>query len=263
MPERTEYAPGTPSWIDLSTSDLDTAKSFYASVFGWEVDDQPTDQGGTYAMASRNGKAVAGLMPQMPELAEQGAPSAWNTYVTVADADAAVSAAEGAGGTIHSPVMEVMEAGRMAVLGDPTGGVCCVWEPKDHIGAELVNEHGTLTWTDLATTDQGAASAFYSQVFGWDSQEVAGDMGTGTMYMLDGAPIASANDTHGGAPPHWAVYFAVDDCDACLEAVTANGGSLMGPAMDTPPGRMGFAQDPTGAHFNVIQLDPDFDPMAA
>lgn len=263
MPERTEYAPGTPSWVDLSTTDIDAAKTFYSSIFGWDLADSPTPGGGSYTMATRNGKAAAGMMAQMPEQAEQGIPSAWNAYVTVENADQALAAAESAGGSALGPVMEVMEAGRMGVMSDPTGGVCCVWEPNQHIGAQLVNEHGTLTWTDLMTGDPAGAAEFYGSVFGWEAQAMDSPMGPGQMFSLGGAPIASANPAPEGVPPHWAVYFSVDDCDACVESITANGGSLMMDPMDTGPGRMGFAVDPTGAHFNIIEPNPDFDPTAA
>ena len=68
MPERTQYAPGTPSWVDLQTSDQAGAKSFYGALFGWEYDDQPVghDADGNevfYSMATKNGKHVAAIAP--------------------------------------------------------------------------------------------------------------------------------------------------------------------------------------------------------
>ena len=97
MPERTQYAPGTPSWVDLQTSDQAGAKSFYTALFGWDYDDQPVDDDGNavYSMAQKNGKdvaAIAGL--PMP-----GVPPHWNTYVTVADVDATAAQVPAAGGT--------------------------------------------------------------------------------------------------------------------------------------------------------------------
>jgi len=262
MAERTQYAAGTPSYVDLSSTNVDAAKQFYAATFGWEYVESPTPNG-PYSMATTGGKAAAGLMAQQPEQAEMGMPSMWSTFVTVDDAEQAVATAEAAGGQIHAPVMDVMEAGRMAVIGDPTGAVCCVWEAREHIGAQVVNEHGALTWTALHTGDQAAAADFYGRLFGWEANQVESPTGPSTMFMLDGAPIASAHDLMGGAPPHWSVYFAVDDCDSCAEAVTGNGGRLMMEPTDMPPGRMSAAMDPTGAAFNVIQLNPDFDPTAS
>ena len=260
MPERTEYAPGTPSWVDLSSTDIDSAKDFYATALGWSYDDQDAGEYGTYSMALSGGKAAAGLMAQQPEQAEQGMPAMWNTYVTVEDAEQACGAAQAAGGQIYAPVMDVLEAGKMAVLGDPTGAACCVWEPKNHIGAQVVNEPGAFCWSDLQTGDQAAAAAFYGEVFGWESQQVDMPTGTGTMFTLDQSPVASASNAPEGVPPHWGVYFAVADCDGCTSTITDNGGQVMMGPFDTPPGRMAIAMDPAGAPFNIIQLNPDFSP---
>lgn len=265
MPERQEYAPGTPSWVDLGTTDIEAAKEFYAGIFGWELEDSPTPHGGSYTMASRGGRSVAGLMAMPEEQRQMGAPPAWNTYVTVSDAEQALAAAEAAGGTVLVPVMDVMDAGRMGVIADPLGGACCVWQPQEHIGSQLVNEHGALTWTEFLTDDPAAAASFYSGLFGWKTVEFAGPDGgaPGQMFLLEGTPVASASPAPAGVPTHWSVYFAVDDCDACAEAISAGGGQVTVGPMDIPPGRMAAAVDPTGAHFNVIELDPDFDPMAA
>src|SRR3954471_17530363 len=68
MPDRKQHAPGTPSWVDLQTSDPAGAKPFYSALFGWEYDDQPAgqdDQGNPiiYSMALKNGKAAAAVAP--------------------------------------------------------------------------------------------------------------------------------------------------------------------------------------------------------
>src|SRR4029079_10689782 len=178
MPARTEHAPGTPSWVDLQTSDTAAAKSFYSALYGWEFEDLPVgnDADGNpafYSMARKNGKdvaAVAGL--PMP-----GIPPHWNTYVTVSDVDATAAQVAGAGGSTMGEPFDVMDAGRMAIVADPTGAMLCIWQPKNHIGAHLVNEHGTLTWNELMAADVDTALAFYEKVFGWKRNRVgSGDM---------------------------------------------------------------------------------------
>ena len=69
-------------------------------------------------------------------------PPVWTSYVSVDDIDATVAKAEPAGGTVMQPPMDIMEAGRMAVVADPAGAVICMWEARVHIGAEVVNEPG-------------------------------------------------------------------------------------------------------------------------
>ncbi|NNE11442.1 MAG: VOC family protein [Ilumatobacter sp.] len=257
MTVRTSYQHGTPSWIDLSTSDPDAARKFYGALFGWEFDVNPTDQGGDYIMARKGEHAAAGMMQQQPEQAAMGIPPMWNTYVTVDDIEATVGEVEGAGGSVMMPPMQVMEAGHMAVIADPTGAVVCLWQAEQHIGSEVVNEPGALCWNEVMTNDVPTASAFYSQLFGWGTDEMdMGEMGTYTVYMLGEDAIAGGTGLPPveGVPPHWGTVFAVADCDATLEAVTANGGQVMAGPFDTPVGRSGACADPQGATFQIIQL---------
>ncbi|MCU1502037.1 MAG: Glyoxalase/bleomycin resistance protein/dioxygenase, partial [Ilumatobacteraceae bacterium] len=134
MSQRTEYSPGTPSWIDLSTPDPAAAAAFYSGLFGWSVDAHPSPEAGGYAMATLRGQSVAGVGPQM----DPGAPATWNVYVTVADADATVSRAEIHNGKVVAGPMDVLDAGRMAVLQDTNGVSISIWQPNAHAGAGLV-----------------------------------------------------------------------------------------------------------------------------
>ena len=96
MPQVALHAPGTPSWVDLASPNLDASRKFYSALFGWkaEVTDDPAAQG--YTMFLKNGKQVAGLGGlQMPEQ-----PSAWSTYVATEDADKTAKAVQEAGGKV-------------------------------------------------------------------------------------------------------------------------------------------------------------------
>ena len=256
MPERTAHPPGTPSWVDVQTSDPIAAKAFYGALFGWEYDDQPVghDADGNdavYSMATKNGKHVAAIAP----LPMPGIPPHWNTYVTVADADATAAQVPDAGGSVMMAPFDVMDAGRMAVIADPTGAMLCLWQPTNHPGAALVNEPGALSWNELMTADLAAATAFYAKIFGWEAVPL--DMGgmAYTELKLSGRTIAGAmKPPMEGMPATWGVYFAVDDTDKAVEIVTSNGGTVVQPPVDLPPGRMAVIADPAGAMFNVIKL---------
>ena len=52
------YAPGTPSWVDLATPDVEAATRFYNQIFGWTSQDLG-EEAGHYNMFFRNGKMVA------------------------------------------------------------------------------------------------------------------------------------------------------------------------------------------------------------
>jgi predicted enzyme related to lactoylglutathione lyase len=256
MPERTKYAPGTPSWVDLQTSDQAGAKSFYSALFGWEYEDSPVghDADGNeavYSMATKNGKHVAALAP----LPMPGVPPHWNTYVTVADVDATAAQVPGAGGSVMMPPFDVMDAGRMSVIADPTGALLCLWQVTNHIGASLVNEPGTLAWEELMTADIPAATAFYSKIFGWEATPLEMPGMEYTELKLNGRGIGGAmKPPMEGMPAMWGIYFAVEDTDKAVEIATANGGTVIQPAVDIPPGRMAVIADPAGAMFNIIKL---------
>lgn len=254
MPDRTSYAPGTPSWVDIGT-DVDAAIPFYTGLFGWTAESLGEEAGG-YGFFLKDGKQAAGFGPR-----QNPGPPAWSSYVTVADVEAAAAAVVTAGGTVMVPPMDVMTAGRMAVCIDPQGGVFSLWEPRDNIGCAVVNEPGALCWNELNTRDVEGSKAFYGTVFGWTSEthDMPGSpMGSYTEFALDGDTIAGMLAmppmVPAEVPTFWLVYFAVDDTDAAVATAQELGGTLVMPPMDVPAGRFALLQDPQGGMFAVIRL---------
>ncbi len=179
---------------------------------------------------------------------------AWASYVTVDDADAITARARELGANVMAEPFDVMDAGRMATLQDPTGAVFCVWQPRRSIGAEVVNGHGALSLNQLNTTDPEAAQRFYTELFGWRFEDVEGG-------PAPYSGIHRGERTNGGmmqlppdqaAPSHWLVYFGIDDIDAAAERIGASGGRLVVPKMDVPGGQILVAQDPQGATFALV-----------
>ena len=79
-----DFPPGTPSWVDLSSPDADASAAFYGAIMGWTASESgPVEETGGYRMFEQDGKRIAGLMPHVQE----DQPTAWATYVSVADAD--------------------------------------------------------------------------------------------------------------------------------------------------------------------------------
>lgn len=264
MSERTEYAPGTPSWVDHTSAEPAKAAEFYAGLFGWETENRmPAESGGEYHIATLRGKEVAALGSQPME----GVPTTWNTYVTVASADETVGRVAEAGGTTMVEPFDVFEAGRMAVCADPAGAAFTVWEPRESIGAELVNEPGTLSWNELTTRDAEGSKAFYGAVFGWKTREMEFAGGEYTIWQLAEQPdeggIGGMMPMVGDAwpadmPPRWMVYFAVADTDASAARCEELGGTVNVPAFDAPGvGRVAVLSDRQGAVFSIITLSPE------
>src|SRR4051794_20494574 len=167
MAERTSYPPGTFSWAELATSDAEAAKAFYTAAFGWDYRDNPVPGGSVYSTALLDGQAVGALY-------RSDQPPHWNSYVTVASADESAARAQEVGATRVAEPFDVLDVGRMAVIAAPAGAALCLWEPRAHIGAAVVNAPGALTWNDLITPDAERAAEFYGGLFGWTTMEIPG-----------------------------------------------------------------------------------------
>jgi uncharacterized protein len=274
------YIPGVPCWIDTTQPDPKAAVAFYGDLFGWELEDvMPADAPVRYYMARLPGGDVGAISSQAEGEAR---PATWNTYVWVEDADETAAKVRAAGGTVVMEPMDVFESGRMAIFADPEGAAFCVWQPKQHRGAAVVNEHGSLNFNNLNTRDVDRAGSFYGAVFGWELLPV----GSFTAWALPGygdflerrnpgmregmasmgAPerfedvVAAVNPIPGDqpdTPAHWGVTFGVDDADAIASRATELGGQVVVPPFDAPWVRMTIITDPQGATFTASKFVPE------
>ena len=216
MVEKTKYEPGTFCWVELATKDGAAAKNFYASLFEWKVDDMPIPDGSIYSMLQKNGKQVGALYQLGPQ--QQGVPPHWNSYVSVASADASAAKAKELGGKVMVEPFDVLDAGRMAVISDPTGAALSLWEPRRHIGAQVVNEPGAFCWNELYTTDPRKAAEFYFGLFGWTRDARHMDFGEYVIFKNGNAQIIALSGTISG---HWSpsAFSARANCGAPVPVV--------------------------------------------
>jgi predicted enzyme related to lactoylglutathione lyase len=259
MPEFTQHLPGTFSWPELATTDQQAAVAFYRALFGWDVEDQPIGPGGLYSLLKLRGLDVGAVYTMRPDELRMGAPPHWNAYITVANADEAASRAQELGATVLAGPFDVMDAGRMAVLQDPTGAVFQVWQAGRSIGARLLAEPGALCWTELTTSDTDAAERFYTAMFGWTPKHAAPGSPTYTEFTVEGASGPSIGMM--AKPPHlppevpsfWLPYFQVSDVDAIAAKAKALGGQIHYGPQDIPDaGRFVVVGDPQGAAFSAF-----------
>jgi predicted enzyme related to lactoylglutathione lyase len=282
MSERSGFEHGVPCWVDTWHDDADAAARFYSGVFGWDIEEAPRapGSGDRYLVCRLRGRDVAAVGSQP----EGGPPMAvWNTYIWVESADDAVAKVQDAGGRVVMEPFDVMDAGRMAVCTDPEGAAFCVWQAKQHKGARIVNEHGSLNFNDLNTRDAQRAKSFYGSVFGWQTLELEGGFEMWTMpgygdhlerdnpdmrkQMAEvGAPagfedvvasIVPIGDDRADTPAHWSVTFAVDDADVIAAKATQLGGKVVVPPFDAPWVRMTVIADPQGATFTASKFVPE------
>lgn len=256
MPQVEGYKQGMPCWADLSASDIEAAKSFYAQLFGWELDAMPAGPDMTYYMAKLRGRYVAGMMQQMPDMSAAGVPSYWASYLAVDNADEAAARATEAGGTLLYPADDVPNGGgRMFFAADPTGAQVGFWQAGSHIGSGLVDEPGAMVWSELQTDDVARAVPFYEAVTGCSSEIApAGDLAEYTNFVVDGKPVAGAmKQPMEGVPPFWMTYFKVEDVDLAVARATQLGGQVYAPAFDVPGvGRLAVLADSNGAAFSIM-----------
>ena len=257
MSEIKEYTPGTFCWAELAAQDADKAKEFYTKLFGWAITDMPIGENMVYSMASINGKDAGAMYQMWSEQREQGVPPHWSSFISVSNVDESVKKARALGGTVIVEPMDVFDAGRMASIIDPAGAVVSLWQPVKHIGARIINEHGASCWNELLTEDTVKAGAFYTGLFGWTANEQ--DMGgmIYTIFMNGEKPAGGMMKIDKNCvemPPNWLVYFAVNDCDGCIDEARSLGGKILAGPMDIAGvGRIASIIDSQGAAFAVIK----------
>ncbi|MGH2662070.1 MAG: VOC family protein [Actinomycetota bacterium] len=237
-----EYPNGVFCWIDLGTTDVPGAKTFYGGLLGWEFEDVPG-----YTMARLDGKVVTGLHEHA---ADEG--TGWSSYISADDVGKTTAAAQELGAEVKVQPSDVTGAARMSVIREPSGAEVCLWQAAGFGGAELVNEVGTWSWNELTTPNVKAAKDFYGSLFGWTSTDVPGSIERAGFAMGD-LLIAGV---HAPAPvegddARWTVTFRVADADASVGKVEQLGGTVRLPPMDIPVGRFSVVADPSGAAFII------------
>lgn len=269
MSERDCYQHGVPCFVCGVFPDPEAAVSFYAELFGWEIENlTPPDQPGDYFLCRLRGRVVAAIVGQ------DGAPAppqpAWTTLVSVDSVDEVASRAASVGGEVLGVPFDSPGGGRQAVLADPAGAVFSVWEPRERHGAELVNEPSAWAMSALNTDDPEGSKRFYASVLGWETRSF--DMGGAELVMWtvpgyvggelqqpvprDVVGTMMPPSPSGEAPsPHWSVDFWVADVDAASAKVTERGGELVVPPFHVPNTglREAVVTDPQGAALSLTQ----------
>ena len=256
MAEVTRPEPGQFCWPELATSDLPAAKAFYTAVFGWTAEDKTVGPGFVYTMLKLRGLDVGAIHEQRKEEAQAGIPPHWSVYVAVASADEAAARARRLGGKVLAEPFDVMDAGRMAVVQDPSGASVCLWQSRRHRGAGVVDEPGAMCWCELATTDAPKAGRFHSELFGWRLKPSGGGYTEFVRGETSIGGMMEITPEWGNVPSHWLTYFAVAECDGTSTKAQKLGATARIPPRDVPNvGRFAVLVDPQGAHFAIIRLD--------
>jgi len=244
-------------WYELTTTDAEAAKAFYAKVVGWGIRDASMP-GAAYTLFTAGEVAVAGLMGLPDEARKMGALPRWMGYVGVDDVDVATDRLKRLGGTVYVPPTDVPDVSRFSVVADPQAATLTLvkWVNPGQEKPATLGTRGYIGWHELSAVSWETAFAFYGELFGW--QKVDADFDGNGIYQL----FSAAGQTIGGmatkpptAPmPFWLYYFNVDDIDAAAERVRAGGGRVLEGPVEAPGGnRIARCTDPQGAMFALTK----------
>ncbi|HEX5008118.1 MAG TPA: VOC family protein [Hyphomonadaceae bacterium] len=241
-------------WHQLMTRDVPGSRNFYSGLMGWKAQPWPLDP--AYIVCHAADVPVAGIT-EMPAKLPADVPSHWVQYIGTRDVDNTADAAVRAGGSILKAPSDMAGAGRYALLSDPQGAVFAIIDPENaRPEAVGIPPLGAFSWHELATSDNEAAFAFYSGLFGWDVMERM-DMGPTGIYLVFGQNGVQRGGMYikpadWPAPPNWMPYAHVPDVDTSVANLESVGGRMLVEPMDVPGGsRIASLTDPFGAPFAI------------
>nr|WSY49333.1 VOC family protein [Streptomyces sp. NBC_00886] len=245
---------GTPCWADAMFSDVEGAKSFYGDVLGWTFGEASSEYG-NYTQAYADGKAVAAVVPPMPD---QEGQSQWCLYLASPDAAATAAKIRENGGQVLMEPMQVGDFGTMCLASEPSGAVFGVWQGGTHEGFEATGVPGAYAWAEVFTREPEKADGFFPAVFPYSAKQLD-DAGVDFRLFNLGENTVLGRMKMGEefppqVPSYVNVYFTVDNCDDAVAKATKLGAVLRFGPMDSPYGRFAALSDPQGAAFSVIDL---------
>ena len=242
---------GDFTWIDLSTFDVEAAKTFYHKVFSWDTEDDPS--GYTYCLLS--GQTCAAIF-EMPTFFQKiKMPSFWMTYVEVDDMETTINFARAKGGKVEFE--ESNPVGKVALIRDPLGAGFTCYEGMEKTVREYSNTHGRWVWSELFISDLEKVKKFYQSLF---NCEIKKDSSHADRYILSnkesyeiGAIQVADNDVKGDKE-FWGVFFRVSDVETVIKRIEKGGGVVHSEEeWSNSQGRHIVASDPQGATFFLTE----------
>lgn len=241
-------------WHDLITDDVDRARQFYGGLFGWNFESTKHPNGGDYTVILLGDRYIGGIV-HLDDPANADF-SRWLGYLSVADVDVAADYTVAQGGQAVVGPVDLPGIGRAAAIQDPQRAVVGLLrsdlgDPDD----SLEPGRGLVTWNELLTSDNTAATSFYAALAGFtvDAQQREG--GIYNVLESQGQRRAGVMTRPSDeVEPLWLTHFGVVDVRAASRKVTDLGGTvLLGPDPSLRFGLMAVAVDPNGAIFALHQ----------
>ena len=248
-------------WYELTTTDAEAAKAFYAAVVGWGLRDASMP-GAAYTLFTAGEDSVAGLTGLSAEARQMGAQPRWMGYVGVDDVDAATDRLRHLGGTVYVPPTDVPEISRFSIVADPQAATLALVKGLNSGQQQpaALSAPGHVGWHELSAVNWEKAFAFYGELFGWQKADAeVGGIGTYQLFSAGGQIIGGMSNKPPTVPmPFWLYYFNVGDIDTATERVKAGGGKILeGPLEARGGNRIVRCTDPQGAMFALRTGRPE------
>jgi predicted enzyme related to lactoylglutathione lyase len=241
-------------WAELMADNVDTEKTFYRDVFGWQFESRGTGTN-TYAIVRVEGRPIAGIIHFVkPAGAERAA--RWLPLMSVADVASAAEHAVALGGKVIVPAKSLTGRGETAVLADPEGALFGVihsgtGDPPDEFPA-----YDTWFWMELWAKNAFQMADFYRPIGSYDvtRQEGPGDR-TELHLMAGGFPRADILEVQRkDLPATWLPYVRVKDIRKTVDSVVRAGGQVViEPNPEIRKGKVAVFLDPLGAAIAAVE----------
>lgn len=245
-------------WHDLLTDDVETAKSFYGELLGWQYESTTRPDGGPYTLIlTPSGRLVGGML-EVDDPGNGEDYSRWLGYFAVPNVDSATRSVTQSGGQVVVAAREIGDLARASAVQDAEGAVVGLLTSRVGYPVERPKAGaGEVAWNELVAADPAAMAAFYAGlVSGAVSEEARGEF-VYRFLEADGRPRAGfmlrPNEQ---LEPLWLTYFAVDDVEATSSRVASLGGErLLAPDAGIRDGRISLVTDPSGAVLGLLERE--------
>ncbi len=258
MSQYTNLVQGTPSWVELDVRDQEAAKRFYYEVFGWDFVDLHMGPAMMYSLALLDGAPVAAFYTSdMQDGLEYVTPH-WNVYLSVDNIYHVAGRIIELGGNLLAGPFVVAQPGLICVAQDPTGAVVHFRQVNEESQTEIIQDVSVFSWVELLTPEPFTAGEFYFSLLGGGIEVVPTPDNSSYLMLTAGSlPVAGIIDLPPalielGVPPHWQVYFRVDDAREVAARAKLNGADVLyGPEVVPDVGIIALIMDPQGAVFGI------------
>jgi len=244
------HAPGSFCTSVLRTRDAERAGEFYGALMGWTV--KGVAGAAEHRLFGSDGKTVAGIQ----QVGDDN--DIWIPHVSVEDINQSVANATALGATLLD-TRDYAGLARLASLNDLEGATFGLWQPQPHVGADFMEQVGSLWWIEVLSNDVSRACAFYERLFGWTST-------ARPLEPFDSYTFFKRGDVHGGGllpigpdwgvSPRWNSIFAVEDGNATIARAVALGGCEIFTHTVPKAGLISVLEDPGGAGFVIRGPEP-------